>query len=687
MSRRSDGAGLLRRRSPVASLVVTAAIILMHAFEAANAADASVAGPAARGDEAGAAWEPVPPMDWTGIRVADFADSEVEVPYYLEHFHTVANAVVEQGEHRGFLDIAVWRRTKDNRPWNARVMENHTNLAYFYCVDRPWNRYVGSAAVRVRLEAMLDYWCRSQGADGRFSEYSPDRGNLAATGFGVMCMSQTLDLLHAGGPTIDPNLLARTVAAQRKSIMALLTDPGLRTHARQFSNQYSGVYRAATAYLRLQDDPEMRAALSASAAWAADNIQSSAGWLYELNAPDFGYSRVHEGNMTVLHGVWSHVPEDVRRCVLEENARWAKWLGYNLLLDPGRAGYFLNAGVERRTDYAFQPFQVRPLAEFVPATRAFALTDDERAASIAATRAELEKDWPRFPALEEESHAAYVPWMPFYATAESSGRFPTTAEREAAIAELPYLARDRFTVVAHEDRDRPSTLTCTFVRRPAYYAIFNAGPNTPFQYDGLRNQSQSLGLGAVWCPALGTVLQTAARTPWRWGTLLPDAATVREAGPLEAPPLVDDQPVPLEAGWNEAPDGNVAFAYDLPGGGSKRIVFGPEDITVEIVSAGSITEQLPLVRTAATKTRSGDFSHSILQDDQRFTVSWDAPTTGTVRETGGVGVEQPSLRRLANAGGAMVGRGFHAQRIMLVLTGSDRLTYRLAFPTPAPLAP
>lgn len=629
-------------------------------------------------------WPRVPPMDWSGIGLKDFADHELEVPYYLEHFHTVANRVVEQGEHRGFLDIAVWRRAKDNRPWNARVMENHTTFAYFYCTKRPWNPYYDSPGVRVRLEAMLDFWCRSQGPDGRFSEYAAGRGNLAATGFGAMCMSLTLDLLHAGGPTIAPELLVRTMQAQRRAIMALLTDAGLRAHARQFSNQYSGVYRAATAYLRLRDDPEMRAALSASAAWAAGDIQSSAGWLYELNAPDFGYSRVHEGNMAVLRGVWDDVPDDVRRCILKETDHWAKWLSYNLLLDPGLAGYFVNAAVERRTDYAFQPFGIRPLATFVPAMRAFAMSNDEHAAAIAATRVALAKDWPRFRALAEENQPAYAPWMPFFALADMTRWFPTRAERDAAIAKLPYLAHDRFTTIAHEDRDVASSLTCTFVRRPKYYAIFNAGPNQPYDYEGMPNQSQSLGLGAVWCPALGTVLQTAAKSPWRWGTVLANATAVHETGPLDAPPLVNGRPVPLTAGWNEPPAGDVAFTYDLPGGGRKRITMGTDGIAVEVVADGSIAEQLPLVRTAATKTTADRTSYSIQHDRQWFTVSWNDPTKGAVRETGGVGTEKPSLHRLAHANGPAASPGFHAQRVMLVLTATDTLTYRLTFTPPSP---
>jgi hypothetical protein len=72
----------------------------------------------------------------------------------------------------------VWRGRDKNQqgPWNARVMESHLTLAFFYCTDRPWNPYFGSRDVRDRLEAMLTFWCDMQNDDGRFSEYSAKHG-------------------------------------------------------------------------------------------------------------------------------------------------------------------------------------------------------------------------------------------------------------------------------------------------------------------------------------------------------------------------------------------------------------------------------------------------------------------------------------------------------------------------------
>ena len=75
---------------------------------------------------------PAPVADFSP---ADFADGELDLPYYLSHFHRVANAVEMDGPDRGFINISVWRRPKDNKPHNARIMENILALAFFILLD------------------------------------------------------------------------------------------------------------------------------------------------------------------------------------------------------------------------------------------------------------------------------------------------------------------------------------------------------------------------------------------------------------------------------------------------------------------------------------------------------------------------------------------------------------------------
>ena len=54
----------------------------------------------------------VEPVDLNEVSLTDFTDRDIDVPtgnspkfplpYYLAHFHRLANTVVEEGEHRGY---------------------------------------------------------------------------------------------------------------------------------------------------------------------------------------------------------------------------------------------------------------------------------------------------------------------------------------------------------------------------------------------------------------------------------------------------------------------------------------------------------------------------------------------------------------------------------------------------------
>src|SRR5688572_10369885 len=201
-------------------------------------------------------WPAVPQVDFSKLKPSDFSDDELDIPFYLAHFHRLANSVVETGENRGFINIAVWRGVQDNKPYNARIMENILSLAYFYSTRRPWNQYYASPAVRVRLEAALEFWCRIQSPDGRFSEYGPQRWNLAATAFATKFMGGTLALLHAG-PPIEKAILDRVIKADRKAIHFVLTDPDFHRHGKNFTNQFTNVWAGGLAYLALYPDAEL----------------------------------------------------------------------------------------------------------------------------------------------------------------------------------------------------------------------------------------------------------------------------------------------------------------------------------------------------------------------------------------------------------------------------------------------
>lgn len=232
-----------------------------------------------------------------------FADDELDLPYYLVHFSRVAESVTPDGPNRGFLSLSVWRDQKDNKPHNARIMENHLSLAFFYTTKRPWNVYYGAPGLRDRLEAALDFWCRIQSPQGAFSEYKPEGWNLAASAFATKFMGRTLRMLREpGAPPVDPALLQRVEAAQRKAIVFVLTDADMWKHGLTFSNQFTNVWPGALAWLKLHpDDKEVRSLLEKRLADSAA-FQSPAGYFYEADGADWSYNLgTHHSNLRAAY--------------------------------------------------------------------------------------------------------------------------------------------------------------------------------------------------------------------------------------------------------------------------------------------------------------------------------------------------------------------------------------------------
>lgn len=259
-----------------------------------------------------AQWASVPGVDFSRLQLSQFADHELEVPYYLRHFAQVANAVVETpyidnsgtALPRGFLNLKVNREPADNQPYNARILEMQAALAYFYTADRPWNPYHGHAAVRVRLEAMLQRWTEMQAPPGHpfaglFTEYSSTNWSLSPTGFGARHAAEAIDLIRDSGLPFDAGILEASRVSLRRALMAVFSRSDMRNSAKQYSNQFSGSYHAALLYLENWPDPELNQAFITALNAAAAQDQSPAGFWYEQGGPDFGYSTVHDSNMRI----------------------------------------------------------------------------------------------------------------------------------------------------------------------------------------------------------------------------------------------------------------------------------------------------------------------------------------------------------------------------------------------------
>jgi hypothetical protein len=122
----------------------------------------------------------VQPADLSALSPSDFRDDELDLPYYLAHFHRIANSVALSGPRRGFIDIPAWRDVKDNQPYNARIMESILSLVYFYTVDRPWNPYRGDRArCRSGTTGSPTMRCLNQRAVARSHSIAPSNHDSA----------------------------------------------------------------------------------------------------------------------------------------------------------------------------------------------------------------------------------------------------------------------------------------------------------------------------------------------------------------------------------------------------------------------------------------------------------------------------------------------------------------------------
>ncbi len=603
-----------------------------------------------------AAWPDVKAADFKSIQLDKFSDHELEVPEMLFHFPQIANAVNEKGKDRGFLDLAVNREPKDNKPYNARIMEMQMALAYFYTAERPWNPYCGDPAVRLRLEAMLNRWTRIQNPDGRYAEYSSENWSLAPTGFGAMAAARTLDLLVEGGQPFDAGLLDKARLSLRRALAALFTHPDLIKASRIYSNQFSGAYYASAVYLKHWPDKELPSLFERASARAITDDQSPAGFFYERAGADFGYSGVHENN---LRAAWPLLRNDpaVAPELIDSHQRWNEWLSYNSVPIPGDDAYAINAGVQTRTNLAIAVPHTFVMSEVVPISRAMANTREAYRDALSEKRRDLARQWGKWPALKVPGSSSYIPTFVHAAAGETAPWHPTVAQREAARHALPPIARDQFTHQRHD----PRPYTFTFVRRPTYYAAFNSGKiEAPGQ--------QAYGLGLLWNPAFGPAMQSIPKSPDRWGTILGKNTTTFEQSDLNAKFLIEGKTIDPAEGARDLSEGELEIHYTLGKGVDKQINFTNDGITVRITAPGAFQEILPLLCEKDSALDMSDNQLQILQHGVLFRIQ----------------VAEPDAKIQLSKAFDLHGAGL--QRQQAVIRATDRLTYRISFGSPLPSA-
>ena len=424
-----------------------------------------------------------------------------------------------------------------------------------------------------------------QNNDGQFSEYGPGKWNLPATAFATKFMGQTLTLLNTG-PPIDPTLIRHVVEADRKAIVVVLTDDELYEHGRKYSNQYTNVWSGALAYLKLYPDEEIERLLRSKIIESVPEFQSPAGYFYEKNGPDRSYNlRTHQTNLAAAR----HFTDDAELMSIwdEKDRHFYDWLSYNAVLEPDHSGFYMNRAIETRQRVVYLGREPRGLFSHVtpPGKRLesaspFCVTHEEREERLRQGRADLNANWPAVAPLK-----AFEPYH--FLSRDFDLGLPSLSQRERATAKLPYLARERFT---HQRVDNRLAASFTYIRRPSYYAAFNAG-EVPSGVSQTR-----LGLGLLWSPAMGCLLQSQTGSfDAAWGTQAAGQKQVYEADSLAVTFAVGERTLQPTPGVRDVPDGPFEVTYALGTHGAKTVRFEEDAICVHVQHPGGFTEILPLL--------------------------------------------------------------------------------------------
>jgi hypothetical protein len=217
----------------------------------------------------------------------------------------------------------------------------------------------------------------------------------------------------------------------------------------------------------------------------------------------------------------------------------------------------------------------------------------------------------------------------------------------------------RETRFTHQRVDARRPVSFSYVRRPAYYAAFTAGPVITAQ--------QRYGLGLLWVPGAGTVLQSqTAATATAWGTRPVDTALVYEAAGAAASHAVGDATVAPAPGNRDLPAGEYRVAYPLGTRGRKTVSFGERGVHVSVEHAGAFVEQLPLLALPSDEITARPGLVELRRGDTRVAVRWAPATVAAVEHT----AETSGARRVVAV--AIPGDGALTYAVEIAARGAPR---------------
>lgn len=526
----------------------------------------------------------VAPIEPGTVSRTQFAPKEQRVARHLATLAALANSVEDADPATYGFITGEWWRTPDNKPYNARVQENALTLAYFFSQARPWNPYTGDDALRQRLEAALSYWLKLQFDDGSFPEYRPTEHSRPATAFAMSFFGEALRVL-AEGPGIDPALRARVEEALNAAAAWFLNPRNGQVWGEQgyiFSNQIAAGLAGYSVVQPFIKDRALDERFRERTEVFAENAQSSAGYFYELGEVDQGYSYgVMTRDMAQLYERFKSPT------LLRMQERYYDWLSYTHVLEPDGTGFWKGSAISSRSDSitldAYQDDSETSdsnhlWAQYIPQAAAYVSSAEERAAAREVWR---QGSWAEVEPLGRNQVSPAV-----IVNALLPEAFPSSEEKRAAIATLPYLRQDAFTEYRADTRRPQQHL---FVRRPAYYAGLAFGR----KYNASRSRKR-MGLSFLWHPQMGMLIYSLNNTNTLvWSTVAEDR--VDAASDLAASYFrgVSDQAAdPDQLGAEDT----FTVRYGPSGGWvDKRVFFNGSGLDVSVNAAGALREQLPLV--------------------------------------------------------------------------------------------
>jgi hypothetical protein len=511
-----------------------------------------------------------------------FAPAEQVLADYLVIVAGMANDIVtDDGPQHGWMSGGWWRTPSE--PFNARVQEHVATFSWFYANARSWNPYAGNPALLARLDAALGFYLDLQHSDGSWPEYSAVEHSRAATGFGLVSLTEAY--LQLKSASVLPARQTQIEAALRLAANWFLdlsdsTTWGTPTTIIRFANQtIAGLVGCAHAAEALGDSA-LTAAVNTGIGVFSARAQASGGWFYEPTGLDLAYSNeVQVPDMADLY----RVTGDQR--LLDMAERWLGFLSLVTVREPDGSGYIGMGSASGRTDGsvpitdAFSDARDRTAfsGEFLPEVPGFAAYRPS-AGTVNTARGQWAASTSPIVGRAKQNTSPRL-WM--HVTADAP--LASSTDRSAAIAALPTIASSRFT----EARTGVLGMQFIFVRRPRYYLASLFGQRASTR---VRNGSQLL-----WHPTMGTTIvgfNNAAVDDDFWGTILDNGVDEARAT-LTASFTSDGAPVAIPALGSVT--GNFRITASSATGITTVTDMGDTGFTRTVSAPSSATEQIPLL--------------------------------------------------------------------------------------------